>query len=558
MLHRYAYLWFRGIRVKRMLADSRCAKSVQHSVLMKKLRRNAASDFSRDYGISKVKSVEAFRRQMPVTTYENYRPYIERVKDGDARAMFGPHSKLLMFALTSGTTNHSKFIPVTKNFFEEYRQGWNLWGVQTFNQHLDLVRKHVVQLTSDWQQFRTDAGIPCGNISGLAAATAPRISNPIFLLPRSLIKVTDNFTKQYTALRLALESPKVGMIITANPSTLVEFARLADRERESLIRDIHDGTLAVDGEIPGATRQALLARCRRANPKRAENLERIVAATGSLLPRDFWPGLSVLAVWTGGSVGAYLPRLKEYYGNTTFRDHGLSASEGRMTIPLDAETSSGMLDFAHSYFEFIPQNEHDSADPSILESHELEPGQNYFILLTTSSGFYRYNIQDVVQCTGYRGEAPLLKFLNKGTYFSSITGEKLSEFQAVSAVRHAFDRTNIPIETFTLAPVFADPPGYVLIVEAGAWGNQHAALASEVDRELSRLNCEYANRLSTGRLNSMQVLEVAPGTWHAFRERRIQRVGGSVEQYKHPCLVNDLKFVEQVQKLQPTAALLAG
>ena len=56
----------------------------------------------------------------------------------------------------------------------------------------------------------------------------------------------------------------------------------------------------------------------------------------------------------------------------------------------------------------------------------------------------------------------------------------------------------------------------------------------------------------------MQVLEVAPGTWHEFRERRIQRLGGSLEQYKHPCLVNDLKFVNQVQELQPAVALLAG
>ena len=119
-------------------------------------------------------------------------------------AMFGRRTRLLMFALTSGTTSQSKFIPVTRDFFREYRTGWNLWGVHTFQQHLDLIRKHVVQLSSDWQQFPTEAGTPCGNISGLAAETAPRISDPIFILPRALMKISDTFAKQYAALRISM------------------------------------------------------------------------------------------------------------------------------------------------------------------------------------------------------------------------------------------------------------------------------------------------------------------------------------------------------------------
>jgi hypothetical protein len=287
-------------------------------------------------------------------------------------------------------------------------------------------------------------------------------------------------------------------------------------------------------------------------------LEQIVARTGHLLPRDFWPGLSVLAVWTGGSVGAYLPRLNEYYGDVAFRDHGLSASEGRMTVPLRKETSAGMLDYSHSYFEFIPEDEHDKSDPTILEAHELQPGENYFILLTTSSGFYRYNIHDLVRCDGYQGEVPLLRFLNKGTCFSSVTGEKLSEFQVVTAVRRGCEKMGVPFETFTTSPVFGDPPGYVLMVEAGTWGNRASEIVRQIDEELALMNCEYADRLATGRLRGLQILELEPGTWTAFREKRIARTGGSLEQYKHPCLVNDLDFSDTVRQLQPAAALKAG
>ena len=68
-----------------------------------------------------------------------------------------------------------------------------------------------------------------------------------------------------------------------------------------------------------------------------------------------------------------------------------------MTIPLRDDTSCGMLDYVHHYYEFIPEQEIDSANPTVLEAHELQPGGNYFILLTTSAGLYRYDIHDVVR-----------------------------------------------------------------------------------------------------------------------------------------------------------------
>ena len=76
-----------------------------------------------------------------------------------------------------------------------------------------------------------------------------------------------------------------------------------------------------------------------------------------------------------------------------------------------------MFDYLHHYFEFIPEEEVENASPTILEAHELERDRNYYILLTTSSGFYRYNIYDVVQCVGFHGQVPVIKFFNKGTCF---------------------------------------------------------------------------------------------------------------------------------------------
>lgn len=553
MLHRYAYLWYRHRRVQRFLARADQAARIQREVLLAKLRRNAASQFGRDHGFGSIRSVADYRRQVPITRYEYYRDYIEAVKTGRVEAMFGPGTRVLMFALTSGTTADCKFLPITQEFFDEYRASWNLWGLRTFRDHRDLVLKKTVQLSSDWRQFYTSASIPCGNISGLAAETAPRISRPVFLIPRELIRIGDPRVKHYAALRLAMATPRVGMIVTANPSTLVEFARLAASQAESLVRDIHDGTLSPPGDLPGEVRAALKPHTRRRDPARARQLEEILRSSGTLAPRDVWPLMSVLAVWTGGSVGVYLPLVRQYYGPVAIRDHGLSASEGRMTIPLVDGTPAGVLDYVHHYFEFIPEDEHGGAGPTVLEPHELQEGRNYYILLSTSGGLYRYDIHDVVRCTGFQGQAPLLEFLNKGAHFSSVTGEKLSEFQAVAAVRESFAELGVPLEHFTLAPQLADRPGYVLLLEPGPHSGREQELARRVEAHLSRLNCEYQAKVESGRLLPVSVRPVPPGTWAAFRRQRIAQ-RGNLEEYKHPCLVGDLEFVDRLLSAPPAAA----
>ena len=544
MFVKYAYLRWRRRRVQQFLAAARRARQVQQEVLLTKLRRNADSDFGREHGFAEIRSIADFRRRLPVADFEYDRPYIERVKRGELQSMFGAGTRLYMFALTSGTTNEPKYVPITKEFFEEYRSSWQLWGLQTYSDHLDLLRKQALQLSSDWRQSFTESGVPCGNISGLAAETAPRIAKSLFILPRDLIRIHNAASKHYTALRLALTSRRIGMIITANPSTLVEFGRLADSRRESLIRDIHDGTLSADLDIPQAVRQAL-RRLIVAHPARARELERCISDAGQLRLRDAWPDLSVLAVWTGGSVGVYLPQLTDHYGETALRDHGLSASEGRMTIPFQDGTSAGVLDFIHHYFEFIPAGERDQVDPPVLEAHELEVDKTYYILLSTSSGLYRYDIHDVVRCVGFEGEAPVLEFLNKGAHFSSITGEKLSEFQVVEAVKRSIAELGLPAGDFTLAPVMDDRPKYVLLVEPDLHANQSDALERRVDAHLSEINWEYAEKRRTGRLRPLRVCEVPTGTWGALRRQRAAK-RGNFEEYKHRCLVGDVEFVEKL------------
>jgi len=543
---------------RRFLKTTHDCRATQHRVLRELMALNAGSRFSREHGLDAATTVDEFRKRLPVSDYEYFRPYIEDLKNGDPSALLGRHNKLLMFSLSSGTTSQSKFIPITQKFLDDYRSGWQVWGINTFDDHPGVNSRNIVQISSDYDKFRTPGGTPCGNISGLVAAVQKKIVRTMYTVPGIVSKIQDPDAKNYAALRLALADPHVGMVMTANPSTLIQLAKIADAERERLIRDINDGTIAVADAMPTEVRRHLSHRINRKRRRRARELERIIERTGHLYPRDYWRGLAVLAVWSGGSCGAYLPGLKRFYGELPIRDHGLSASEGRMTIPIADFCSEGILDVATHFFEFIPESEYGSENPVVLEAHELQAGRNYFILLTTSSGLYRYNICDVVRCTGFYRTTPMLEFLHKGAHIANVTGEKVSESQVVTAVRASVDALHLELKHFTVSPVWGDPPRYQILVEEQDVASPEIGegLATRVDAMLQSINIEYQEKRATGRLAMMRWFPLPEGTWARFTRKRQQKIGGSQEQYKHPCLVPDMEFSAKLARdiLEDSAA----
>lgn len=542
---RWAYFKLQYPQVKRLLADAKRMQSVQQQVLRDKLRLSTESRFGRDHGLASVQDARDFRRHIPITDFEYFRPYVDRVIAGDTEAMFASHVQVRMFALTSGTTDQPKHIPVTDDFVRSYKRGWKIWGLQTHADHMDLLSKQYVHLSSDWQQRRAPSGAWCGNISGLAAETRPAVVRRPFLVPPQVGKISDWSCRQYAALRVSLGSRRVGMIITANPLTLVGLAKLADQHKESLIRDLRDGTLTLPSELDGEIDRRYVGALRRVDSKRCRELEQIVERTGHLFPRDFWPELSVVAVWMGGPVGAFVPEVRELYGNCAFRDHGLSASEGRMTIPLQDESNCGLLDFQSNYYEFIPVEEFGKPDPLILEAHELEEGRSYYILLTNSAGLFRYDIHDVVQCVGHEGQAPLLAFLHKGAHCTNVAGEKLTEYQVATAVREGFEQLNRRVETVMLVPVMGTPPQYVLLVEEASLEDADQ-LAEKIDHRLSDLNCEYRDRLRSSRLRPIRTQTIPPGSWDWLRDHKVSSRGGSQEQYKHTFLGESEELIHEL------------
>jgi hypothetical protein len=529
-------------------------REVQEALLRRILAHQADTDFGRRHHFRDIRTVADFRRHLPVAGYEYFEPYLARVRRGELRALLADRC-VHMFALTSGTTAARKFIPVTPQYLADYRRGWHIWGLRVYRDHVGVRLRPILQLSSDWNEFRTEASIPCGSVTGLTAEMQKRIIRWLYCAPSATSRIKDAAAKYYVVLRLSLPR-RVGMIIAANPSTLVNLARAGDQEKESLIRDLYDGTLNPRVEVPPDVRTALRRRLRRRHPERARELEAIVHRTGTLYPCDYWPKDCVLGNWTGGSVGAYLRYYPRYYGATPVRDVGLIASEGRMTIPMADGTPSGVLDITSHYFEFVPEEEVDRPQPVVLSANELDEGGKYFILPTTAFGLYRYHISDLVRVTGFYNRTPLLEFLSKGSHFANLTGEKLSEYQVTQAMKEVLQRLDLSLNAYTMAPCWdEDLPYYGLFVERGdlASVEEGLRLTEELERRLVQTNVEYATKRESQRLGPIRLEMMPSGTWLQWDRQRLQRAGGSVEQYKHPCLIPDTGFRDSMPVEQELA-----
>jgi len=532
-------------------------REVQGAVRQAILARHADTDFGRQHHFRDIHTIADFRRHLQVAPYEYFEPYIAKVRRGDYRALLSER-KVHMFAMTSGTTAARKFVPVTPQYLADYRRGWNLWGLKVFRDHKEVRFKPIVQMSGDWQEFSTEAGIPCGSVTGLTATMQLRIIRWLYCVPACVGKIKDPAAKYYVALRLSVPR-RVGMIIAANPSTLINMARAGDQEKESLLRDIRDGTLSIRFDIPDDVRAALSGRIRKRRPERVAELEDIIRRTGTLLPKDYWPKDCIIGNWTGGSVGYYLRRFPQYFGDTPVRDVGLIASEGRMTIPMADHTSSGVLDITSHYFEFIPEDEIDSPQPTVLGAHEVQEGKTYFILPTTSYGLYRYNIYDVVRVTGFYNQTPLVEFLSKGSHFANITGEKVSEYHVAGAMTDVLREMDLALSTYSMAPCWDDEqPYYGLFVERGDVANreQGIRLTEALERRLTEVNVEYAAKRESRRLGPIRLELLPPGTWQHWDRQRLKKSGGTLEQYKHPCLISDPKFKDSMQVEEEVAGAL--
>lgn len=505
-------------KVSRIEADSAAPREAQLRKMNQIVSENASTRFGKEHGFAAIKTWEDFNKAVKIRDYEGFRSYIEDVMAGADSVL--TVEKPQMFATTSGTTDKPKFIPITPGYIKEFREASVVSGYHLLRTFPNIAHGTALVVTSPAEEGKTSSGIPYGSMSGSLFKNEPfLVKKYISPVPYEVFLIKDYESKYYALLRAALSLP-VAVFYTLNPSTIQLMCRKLQHHAEQLIKDVRDGTTTPPVALDSVTLNAIKS-IAKPDAKRARELAYLLEKD-QFIPEKIWPTLQVVSCWTKAAAAFYLSDFPKYFGNLPVCDITYGASEGRGTVFLSPEKQ--MLAINSHFFEFVPEDEMDSANPTILLADQLEVGQNYFILFTTSAGLYRYNINDVVKVTGYHNRTPLLDFQYKGGNISSFTGEKITELQVTEAMQAALATTNSGVRFFTVIPQFRPEPHYELWIEPEATSapdsdSKHATtLARRFDEELSKHNIEYETKRASARLGPVTFRTIKRGTYEAFRE----------------------------------------
>ena len=198
------------------------------------------------------------------------------------------------------------------------------------------------------------------------------------------------------------------------------------------------------------------------------------------------------------------------------------------------------------YFEFISADDLDNPNPKFLQLHELEKGKRYSIYVTTYAGLYRYNMNDLVEVTGFFGKIPTIQFIQKINGIISMTGEKLHEKQFIEAVKLAQEETKTDLRFFV---GFADIEDSVYHWYYEFAQNDESLdvlqkkadeFSKVVDKKLKELNCEYEAKRDSFRIKDPISHVMQKESFETYKARCIEQ-GSRDGQFKLNLLMQDEK-----------------
>ena len=511
----------------------------QHALLAQIVHGNRDTSFGREHGFESMRSYADFAARVPVREYEALRPYIDaEIERGEAALTVQPP---LRYVRTSGTTGRPKDIPVTADHLRRLRSIHRLSVAVQERVCPRAFDGSILAITSPALEGTLPNGKPYGSASGVVAGSTPGLVQEKFVVPAPVLTIGESRVKYLLILRLALARADITYLGTANASTLLALMRVYHEHEAVLLRDLREGGFFLADVIPGEVRAAVLQRLR-PDPARADQIEALRRTGSTLRIADLWPRLQLVVTWTCASAGVAVGALRaELSAGTRILELGYLSSEFRGTITLGRRAGSGLPTFDAHFFEFVERDRWDEGQPEFLTLDRLRKGVDYYVIVTTPSGLYRYFINDLVRVTGFLKRMPLLKFQQKGKGVTSITGEKLYETQVLAAIHHAMAHIG-RAQRFVMLLADEAAQRYLLYVEPDAGAKPAAeALAQAVDTELQALNIEYRSKRESGRLAPPLAHWLAPGTEEAYR-RECVRQGQREGQFKPVALAYRAKF----------------
>ena len=483
---------FAGYIYKQIKKGMDTAVEDQQNILHNLIKVGTKTEFGKEHCFDAIKTAEDFAVQVPIRDYEEFKPYIEKIKEGKHNILW--KGQPIYFAKTSGTTSGIKYIPITKdsipNHINTARNALLCYMAETGN--TKFADGKMIFLSGSPTLERI-GGIPTGRLSGIVNHHIPK-----YLRANQLPGYETNCVEEW--------EEKLDKIVAET---------------------MHQNMTLISG-IP---------------PWMQMYFDRLAEKTGKKIG-DLYPNFSVM-VQGGVNFEPYKAKLFESVGRKVDCIELYPASEGFFAFQ-DSQDAEGLLLNTNSgiFFEFVPAGEIFTTNPSRITLKDVKVGENYAPIISNNAGLWAYNIGDTIKFVStnpYR-----IVVTGRTKHFISAFGEHVIGEEVEAALMKAAKEENIHITEFTVAPMIAGDAGksfHEWFVEFENTPKDMAAFAKKVDDNL-RLKNVYYDDLISG--NILQQLKIASIKKNGFIDymKSVGKLGG---QNKVPRLSNDRKIAIDLQ-----------
>lgn len=441
-------LWFlySAVRTRIWKRASKNVEVAQTKILKQLLSKNAQTKFGQKHSFGTIDSVAAFQKAVPIQSYEDVQPYIDKIADGATKVL--TVDPVQRFGVSSGSTSASKLVPYTAALITEFQEGIDPWMYHLMKDHSRILggKAYWSVTPIGARQRYSSGGIPIGfdDERSYFGKLTQWVLGTVMATPSELALVQDMDAFRYATLRFLLQEKSLSWVSIWNPTFATLFLNPLEKWFDQLIEDIRTGSMSIDlwvtAEVDASIRKTL-----RKSPRRAKELERIRDRKNGCLYEAIWPNLKLISCWTHGNSGEAVKQLQTYFPNVAIQPKGLIATEAFVSFPLRGEASA--LSISSHFFEF-----EEIADKKIRLAHQLEVGKKYSVIVTTSGGLYRYRLNDVIEVLGFEVKCPLIRFVGKQDKVVDICGEKLNEQFVNNVVRQVILRSSHQPSFWMMAP----------------------------------------------------------------------------------------------------------
>lgn len=434
------------------------------------IKRNAITEYGKRCHFDQIHTITDFQRLVPVVSYEDISDSITDIAGGRANSLFT--GKAIAFERTSGSTDKQKLIPYSTESIFDFRKAILPWLATLAERYGITSGKAYWAISPATRQPEvTESGIPVGLPD---AAYLGEDFIPFFLessvVPQWVAEIRNFEEWQLATLYFLVSCRDLKLISVWSPTFLLLLINALDERRSELESVFRHGIEKGVNPLPA----------------NSIALDKLLEFYSSHDLNVLWPELKVISCWSDASSAVYADKLRKYLPSVPIQPKGLLMTEGVVTVP--NKDNQSVLTSNSGFYEFL------DGENSIHLAHELNTGEDYEVIMTTSGGLYRYRTYDRVHCDGFSNNLPVLRFIGREST-SDMVGEKLIE-EFVTSCFEGIDGFRM------LIPVKEGDPGYLLVIEDCL---NKEEISSRIESRLSE-NPHYAYARNIGQLQPLKIL----------------------------------------------------